>query len=225
MWFNNFTLISKKNLTSDVFELVYEVENDFDIIAWQFVTFLLPKTGFGRAYSVLYKQGKQISFIIKRLENGRWGSKEICDYEVWNILKGVGPVGHFIDSKKEVSKLYIVTGTGMVPLYFMVRKLLENGFKKNLKIILGNRMQEDLYYIDIFQEFKNKYSNFDFEVFLSREEVIWYNKWYVGDFLTWENISKFEEYYLCGNPNMVDEVVLKLHSQWVSDENIFREKY
>lgn len=225
MWFNNFILVSKKTLTSDVFELIYEAENDFEIIPWQFITFLLPKTGFGRAYSVLYKDGRKCFFIIKRLENGRGWSKEICDYEEGIILKWVGPVGHFVDSKKDVSKLYIGTWTGMVPLYFLVRSLLESGFQKNLKVILGNRTFEDLYYLDKFQEFKEKYSNFDFEVFLSREEVDWYNRWYVGDFLTWENIEKFSEYYLCGNPNMVDEVVLKLQSQWVKDENIFREKY
>lgn len=225
MWFNNFTLISKKNLTSDVFELIYEAEKDFDIIPGQFITFLLPKTWFWRAYSVLFKEGKKCFFIIKRLENGRGWSKEICDYGTGEVLRVVWPVGHFIDTKKEVNKLFIWTGTGMVPLYFIVKILLENGFQKNLKIILGNRTKEDLYYISQFQEFKNKYLNFDFEVFLSREEVMWYNEWYVGDFLTWENIKKFEEYYLCGNPNMVDEIVLKLKNSGVNDENILREKY
>lgn len=225
MWFNNFTLLSKKNLTPDVFELVYEVENDFDIIPGQFCTFMLPKTGFARAYSVLYKEWKKIYFIIKRLENGRWGSKEICDYDEWVVLRWVGPTGHFVDSKKAVSKLYIGTGTGMVPLYFLVKSHLENGFAQNLKIILGNRELKDLYYIDEFQKLKNTYSNFDFSVYLSREETAEFQKWYVWDFLTHENIQKFEEYYLCGNPNMVDEVEQKLLWSGVASENIFREKY
>lgn len=225
MWFNNFTLLSKKNLTSDVFELIYEVENDFDIVPWQFCTFMLPKTWFARAYSVLYKEWKKIYFIIKRLENGRWGSKEICDYEVWVVLRWVWPTGHFIDSKKDVSKLYIGTGTGMVPLYFLAKSLLEKWFQKNIKIILWNREEKDLYYIWEFQSMKEQYPNFDFEVYLSREEVIWYNTWYVGDFLTPENREKFSEYYLCWNPNMVDEVEKKLSDGWVEKENIFREKY
>ncbi|MDD5770094.1 MAG: FAD-dependent oxidoreductase, partial [Candidatus Gracilibacteria bacterium] len=184
MGFKNFKLISKKNLTQDVFELVFEVLDDFEIIAGQFITFLLPKTGFGRAYSVLNKDGKNIYFIIKRLENGRGGSREICDIEIGSILRGVGPAGHFINSKKEVSKLYIGTGTGIVPLYFMIKNLLENGFKKDLKIIIGNRVFNDLYYIDELNDLKDKYSNFHFEFFLSREEKFGFNNGYVLDFLS-----------------------------------------
>lgn len=225
MAINHFTLQEKKYLTQDVFELVYEAENDFEIIPGQFITFLLPKTWFARAYSVLYKDAKKIYCIIKRLENGRGGSKEICDYEEGIVLRGVGPTGHFIDSKKENNKLYIATGTGIVPLYFLVRDLLSKWFRKSLKIILGNRTQKDLYYIEEFQNLKNQFSNFDFEVFLSREEASSFQKWYVWDFLTQENIQKFEEFYICGNPNMVDEVESKLIQNSVNQENIFREKY
>lgn len=225
MGFNNFTLLSKQNLTSDVFLLVYEVLNDFEITPGQFITFMLPKTWFARAYSVLFKDWKKVYFIIKRLENWRWWSIEICDYDVWVVLKWVGPTGHFIDSKKENNKLFIGTWTWMVPLYFMIKALLENGFRKNIKLLLGNREEKDLYFIKEFSEFSQKYSNFDFEVYLSREEKVWFQKWYVGDFLLQENIKKFEEYYICWNPNMVDEVVWKLTSHWVSNDNIFREKY
>ena len=34
---------------------------------------------------------------------------EICDYEKGIVLRGVGPTGHFIDSKKINNKLYIAT--------------------------------------------------------------------------------------------------------------------
>lgn len=225
MAINHFTLIEKKYLTSDVFELVYEAEKDFEILPGQFITFLLPKTGFGRAYSVLDTIGKKVYFIIKRLENGRGWSKEICDYEIWITLKWVGPTGHFVDSKKQNNKLYIGTGTGMVPLYFLVKDLLTKWYEKNLKIILGNRNVQDLYYIEKFEALRNQFSNFDFEIFLSREEKDWYQKWYVWDFLTQKNVELFQEFYICGNPNMVDEVEQKLKNAWIGDENIFREKY
>lgn len=225
MWINQFTLIEKKYLTSDVFELIYESKDDFEILPGQFITFLLPKTWFGRAYSVLGKQGKSISFIIKRLENGRWWSKEICDYDLGITLKWVGPTGHFIDSKKENNKLYIATGTGIVPLYFLVNDLLKKWFQNKLTLVLGNRTFEDMYYLEKFQELKDKFSNFDFQIFLSRENKDGFLNWYVWDFLIPENIANFQEFYICGNPNMVDEVEKKLKNAWVWEENIFREKY
>lgn len=225
MWFNNFKLISKKNLTKDVFLMTYESENDFSIIPGQFITFMLPKTWFARAYSVLFKEGKKCYFIIKRLENWRWWSIEICDYDDWVILKWVWPVGHFIDSKMENNKLFIWTGTGMVPLYYIVRDLLESGFKQNLKLILWNREEKDLYYIKEFIEFKEKYSNFDFDIFLSQEENNIYNNWRVTDFLTKENIKNFREFYICWNPYMVNDSINILRDFWVEDDKIFREKY
>lgn len=225
MWKNEFTLIQKKYLTSEVFELVYESKNDFEIIPGQFITFLLPKTGFARAYSVLYKEEKKIFFIIKRLENGRWWSKEICDYNIGIILHWLGPAGHFIDSKKEVNKLYLATGTGIVPLYFLVKDLLSKWYKKNLKIIFGNRTFGDIYYLNELLELKNKFSNFDFEIFLSREQKVWFQKWYISSFLTQKNKNNFQEFYICGNPNMVDEVENILKNSWVLQENIFKEKY
>jgi NAD(P)H-flavin reductase len=72
---------------------------------------------------------------------------------------------------------------------------------------------------------KDEFSNFDFHIFLSRENKDGFQNGYVWDFLTPENIEKFQEFYICGNPNMVDEVEKKLKNVWVCDENIFREKY
>lgn len=225
MWLNNYKLLSKKNLTSDVFEMVFEIQDDFLITPGQFITFLLPKTWFWRAYSVLDKHWKNVYFIVKRLENGRGWSKEVCDLEVWWVFRWVWPTGHFIDSGKQNTKLFIWTWTWMVPLYFMIKYLLETWFSKNIKLILWNREEKDLYYIDQFNEFKNKYSNFDFEIFLSHSDDDKYSHGRVTSFLTNENVKKFSEFYICWNPYMVDDSIKILQGFWVNDEKIFREKY
>lgn len=225
MWANNFTLIEKKHLTQDIFELVFEAENDFEMISGQFLTFLLPKTGFGRAYSVLYKKEKKVYFIIKRLENGRGGSKEICDYDVWVVLKWFGPTWHFTLSHKKNTKIFIGTGTGMVPLYCMIETLLSSWYSENIYLCLWNKTAQDMYYLDVFSFWKQKYPNFDFMIYLSREEKNGYQKGYVGNFFWEENVKNFDEFYICGNPNMVDEVEKKLQWLWVEKENIFKEKY
>jgi NAD(P)H-flavin reductase len=38
-----FTLIEKKQLTHDVFELIFESENKIDLLPGQFITFILDK--------------------------------------------------------------------------------------------------------------------------------------------------------------------------------------
>lgn len=219
----NFTLISKTSLTNDVFELIYEADRDLNIIPGQFITFILPKTKFARAYSVLDKVWNKFYFIIKRVENGRWWSKEICDWEINTILKWVWPTGHFLDTKKINNKLFIWTWTWIVPLYFIINNLLENGFDKSIALVLWNRTSDDLYYLDKLSELKNKYNNFEFHIYLSRQDL--YNNWYVSNFLNNETCKTFDEFYICWNWNMVDDVSKKLGILWVWNENVFYEKF
>lgn len=219
----NYKLISKENLTYDVFKMVFECEEDIKTIPGQFTTFLLPSTWFARAYSILNQEWNKFEYIIRRLENGRWWSKEICDKEVWTILKWVWSVWKFLLKDTFENKLFICTWTWLVPFYFQIKTLFENNFSWNYKLIIWNRKEEDLYYLDEFSKFKSE--KFDYEVYLSQEENEKYNKWRVGDFIMQENVSKFKEFYICWNPLMIDEVILRLKEFWVEDDNIITEKY
>lgn len=224
MWFSNFKLIKKEKITKDVFELVFESEKDFEITPGQFITFMLPKSRLWRSYSVLSKDINWVSFLIKRLEDWRWWSKEICDLNEWEIIKWIWPAWKFIDSKKDINKLYIATWTWVVPLFFMIWDLLKSWFKKNIKLVLWNRTLKDLYYIEKLKEFKKNYSNFDYEIFLSREDNTIYNFWYVKNYVK-DNYLDYDEFYICWNPNMIDEVIEILINSSISKENIFEEKY
>jgi ferredoxin-NADP reductase len=50
-----FKLVEKKSLTFDVFELIFKTQENLNSIPGQFITFLLPKTKFARAYSILFQ--------------------------------------------------------------------------------------------------------------------------------------------------------------------------
>lgn len=220
---SNFLLTKKTKLTKDVFELEFECSESLKAIAWQFITFMLPQTKFARAYSILKQIWNNFYFTIKRLEDWRGWSKEICDIEVGQTLRWIWPVGHFTLKNLEKNKLFIWTWTWIVPLYFQIKYLSEINSNIKYKLILWNRSKNDLYYIDDLNSFKNE--NFDFEVYLSQEDNTEYKFWRVTDFLTKENIKDFEEFYICWNPNMVDDVSAKLSELWVWIENIFTEKY
>ncbi len=78
--------------------MVFEWEKELMMKPGQFVTFLIDKI-WGRAYSILKLDWKKITLIIKKRESeewGRWGSKIICDLNVWESLKWVWPAGHFL---------------------------------------------------------------------------------------------------------------------------------
>ncbi|MDD3793955.1 MAG: FAD-dependent oxidoreductase [Candidatus Gracilibacteria bacterium] len=222
----NFKLINKKNLTSNIFELVFESENNFEFKPGQFITFLIPVGG--RAYSILEETGKQLKLIIKKREldeGGRGGSKYLCELEVGNIIRGVGPAGHFTLKENEKNKLFLGTGTGFVPLFNQITYGLKNNLNCNFKLIFGARTNADLFYIDELNSLKNEYDNFDFEVYLSREEIFGYKKGYITDFINYETKNSFSEVYICGTPSMIDSSIEILLEKGFEKEYIFTEKY
>jgi len=224
MAINNFKLIEKKNLTHDVYEIVFKWEHKLTMKPGQFITFLLPNLWW-RAYSILELDDLNIKLIIKRIENGRWWSKFICDSLVWDVLKWVWPAWHFVLQENLKNKLFIWTWTGFVPLYNQIISAIEKNLWTKLKLIFWVREEKDLFYIEELNKLKQKNANFDFDIYLSREKIDWYNNWYTSDFLIKKNIEEFEEFYICWAPNMIESSIEILKNLWINEENIFIEKY
>lgn len=233
-----FKLIEKVNLTHNVYELVFEAENTFEIKAWQFITFLLEGL-WGRAYSILELDWNRVKLIIKKreLEEGwRWGSKMICETKIWENLKWVWPAGHFLLQENNKNKLFIWTGTWIVPLYNMIIDQLKKDSKTKVELTFWVREKEDVFYLEKLEYLKEKYLNFDFAIYISRVKDIHEFKnecknkkvhsWYTTNFLTKENMKNFWEIYICGMPKMIESTVEKLEKLWFKDwKDIFFEKY
>lgn len=220
-----FTLIDKISLTQWVYELIFSSNSSFDPIPGQFVTFMIPGIRWWKSYSFLYWNGKRFGLIVKRYENGWWGSVFLSDMKVWDTLPWVAPLWVFLDTGDLKPKMYFATGTGIAPLYYIICDLLEKGFSQNITLIYGNRCMENLYYIDELKNLQKRYLNFTLHIFLSREQKDGYEFWYIKEYINRENIENFWEFYICGNPDMVDDVRVSLLESWVDDHTIFKEKY
>ena len=222
---NKFKLIEKNNLTNDVYELVFETEKKLEMKPWQFITFILENIWW-RAYSILDIIDNKIVLIIKKreLENGwRWWSKYICERKIWDILNGVWPAGHFVLKENKLNKLFIWTGTGFVPLYNQILWNINNKIENKIKLIFWVREEKDLFYIEKLENIKKENPNFDFEIYLSKQETKEFKKWYVTDFLTKQNLEDYDEFYICWAPAMIDSSNELLEKNW--KENIYFEKY
>jgi Na+-transporting NADH:ubiquinone oxidoreductase subunit NqrF len=92
-------------------------------------------------------------------------------------------------------------------------------------LLFWARTLSDLFYITELEKLKSENNNFDFEVFLSREKNTTHNSGYVTDYLSSENIQKFQEFYICWIPVLIDSSLNILTQKWINTENIFTEKY
>ncbi len=227
----NFKLIKKEKLTPDVYEMTFEASDKIDVLPGQFVTFLIDKIWW-RAYSILKsypneKDTSNIVLIIKKREEEDWGrgwSRYICDLEVWDTLKWVWASGSFLLQKNDKNKLFIATGTWIVPLYNQI--LAETDMNKSwvkLGLVFWVRTVKDLFYLKEIEKIKEVNKNFVFEIYISREETKEYNFWYVTSFLNKTNLDIFEEFYICWAPWVIKSSKEILEDSW--KESVYFEEY
>lgn len=227
MAMQNIKLTKKIQLTENVFELHYDFWHEIEMKPGQFITFILPQVG-GRSYSILEKKEHIVKLTIKKRssEDGwRWGSIMLCDAEIGDEFKIVGPAGHFVLQENDDPKCFIGTWTGVVPLYNQIISALEDGKTYDIKLVFGVRKELDLFYIDILEKLAQEYNNFSFTVCVSREDVDWCKRGYVTNCLSEDVIQQFKEYYICGMPDMIDACNQKLAELWVDETKIFFERY
>jgi len=215
-------LVAKTQLTHDVFSLTFAFEQELHVIPGQFFAFILPDN-IRRSYSASFCAGKEASFIIKRIPDGK-GSPLICDLPIGESLTIMGPLGRFLLTSASVPKLFLGTGTGFAPLFFQIKHTLEHTNEK-VFLAFGVRHKEDLFYVDVLQEMKKHAKQFDFSFFVSREEVPNMEKGYITECLTSDFVCQFGEFYMCGSPAMVRDVRCRLAGFWISPTCIFFEQY
>lgn len=62
-----------------------------------------------------------------------------------------------------------------------------------------------MFYIEELRALKEQYRQFDYEIFLSREETLNTKKGYVTNALSPDCVANFEEFYLCGGGTMIED--------------------
>ena len=235
MFKSTFSLLKKNQLTHNVYELTYTYNPEWSEILpenlplpGQYVMFQLA-LWLNRSYSIAYSDTKTFTLVIKRISDGK-GSPIICDAEIGTYLSGIMSLGHFTLRENDLSKCFIGTGTGFAPLYSQILACKKLGFTQAPKaFIFGVREFRDSFYESGITELWEVFSDFEHISYFSREEIVsdslFQKTGYVTDWITAENISKYEEFYICGSPAMVKGAREKLEELGIEKEKIFFEQY
>lgn len=75
----------------------------------------------------------------------------ICDQEIGHTMQVWGPMGRFVLQENNFQKVFIGTGTGFAPLYFMLRKLQTTNHKLQTFFLFGVRELRDVFYTEELQ--------------------------------------------------------------------------
>lgn len=173
-----------------------------------------------------------IEMAVSYVDGGA-ATQLLSTMEPGDEVRASGPVGRFVLGDERPQRYVLVaTGTGVVPYRTMLpeiaRRIRDRGTRFTL--LFGVRTPEELLYGDEFERFENEHPGFDFYPVYSRVK----RQHLVGNERAGYVQRCFGEmdpdpgrdiFYLCGNPNMIDEAAAELQERGFGTRQIRREKY
>jgi NAD(P)H-flavin reductase len=227
-------LESNEKITPKVHKLVFRLE-DPETITYkpgQFVSFMLPsddKRPIKRSYSIANLQQSaenvnHIEFVIAYVEGGR-ATELFFNAKPGMEMEMTGPFGLLCLTEELPERVFLIgTGTGVAPYRCMIEQIKARP-ETEFHILFGAQYLEDMFYLDDFRKVA-ELEHVHFHPCLSREDKDGCVSGYVQTKL--EELKPNAESdmaYLCGNPNMVDEVFEMLKEKDFGVKQVKREKY
>ena len=217
-------VVSTENITKDVIVLSFDVSADFNFKAGQFVTLMISdgKETKPRSYSILSppSQKNKIDLCIKIVKDG-FASAIFRNAKKGDLFEMKGPFGHFTFDDKGKDNYFVCAGTGVTPLYSMIKEYLHKS-KSSFTLIFGTRRRDNLLFHEEFLELEKNNSNFAYIPTLTRQE--WKGKKGRVQKHLPENLEN-KTFYICGLKELVLETKELLLSKGVSKDNIKFERY
>lgn len=205
-------------------------------IPGQFITLHLEQGGklVRRSYSIASIVGvdNTIDFAASYISGGL-ASEFLFELQSGHILEASGPFGRLILKEEQPQRLILVaTGTGVTPYRAMLPEL-EKRAQQGMQIVImqGVQRREGLLYSADFLASAARYpQNIQFQAFYSREfpqdAQLFEHSGHVQTGFARLNLAPEKDiFYLCGNPNMIDEAFELLKNQGFDSQQIRREKY
>lgn len=213
------------------FELVLPDRMQFQ--AGQYISLKVNEQGERRSYSIASTPDLNHGFhILAEVIPGGKGSEYLKGLKNGDVIEMLGPLGRFVPSMEGASKyLFVATGSGIVPIYSIINDLLVNKHEtKQIRLHWGLRDERHMFWFDNLERLMELYPNFVFDPVLSQPETEWrLCSGHVQDCLTRDfpaqGALKDWQGYVCGNPEMVEQVTAKLEELGMEAKVIHHEKF
>lgn len=231
-----FTVRCTKNeqIARNVYELRFTKPEGFSFVPGQFIFFQIPliddlENREPRAFSIASAPSEnELIFVMKIRESGR------CSQWIRDVVEPgteahmQGPMGLFtLDRETDKDALLVCTSTGIGPYRSQLLHYLPEESRRT-DLIFGVRSEEDLFWVEEFEQLAKKYENFFFHLALSSPSPDWpRHKGRVQTLipLICPDLSK-KKLYACGNPAMVINIRTAALEQWnMAKEDVHVEGY
>ncbi len=200
--------------------------------AGQYILLEIPTTPQKKAYSLTSAPRLEhaIQLLIEIVPGGR-ASTYLLNMQIGDQISFYAPVGEFVIQEEVLGSseplVLIATGTGLAPLRSMLLdQLRTRETKRPIKLHWGMRTAGDLFWLDYFEELRKNYPNFTYDITLSQAPEGWtLCKGRVTNCLSVHELLPQAQYYICGNPKMIEDVMAILTERGVEAGHLHHEKF
>lgn len=151
-----------KPLSHDVMEARLACRAPIDFRAGQYVT-VVRSDGLARSYSIAsLPQDGELELHVRRIAQGKMSSWFHEEARPGDEVTLLGPSGEcfYVAGREDQPLLLAGTGTGLAPLYGIVRDSLRSGHRGPVHLFHGALHDRGLYLVDELRELSKRYANF-----------------------------------------------------------------
>ncbi|WP_455223203.1 FAD-binding oxidoreductase [Kaarinaea lacus] len=222
-------VVEKEFLNADVFRLRLVCEEPFEYFPGQFIHMYHPD-GLVRSYSIAsIPEDKILEFHIRHLPDGQMTTWLRNQVNIDDKLEIEGPLGDcfYLEGNEQQSLLMIGTGTGLAPLYGIIRDALRKGHQGPIHLYHGSHQLEGLYLVEELKNLTEQYSNFHYTPCISGGVASGgYAEGRANEVaLKHHPDLKDWKVYLCGHPDMVANTKRKAFLAGASLNDIYSDPY
>ena len=222
-------------LTHDTRMLEVQLEQPMKFWAGQFVEICVPNAGVTRSYSMASTQSSpsKLQFIIRKYPDGAFSSLLDSTLQPGTELTVKGPFGTCFRREGQTGPMILVGGgSGMSPLWSILRDHIESGEQRPIRFFYGARTRKDLFFLDEFAAVAAKLADFEFIPVLSQAtaEDAWTGEAgfvheAVERILRAQQLPGEVDAYTCGPPPMIDAVLPVLQRLGVALDHTHVDKF
>jgi CDP-4-dehydro-6-deoxyglucose reductase len=223
------TITGLNLLSQDVMRVRLQCDSTIDFRAGQYVT-ILREGGLARSYSIAsLPEDSEIELHVRRIAGGKMSGWLHEEARTGDRVSVLGPSGEcfYVPGKAEQPLLLVGTGTGLAPLYGILRDALRHGHRGPIHLFHGAVHAGGLYLVEELRRLVDLHSHLAYTPAVlngtESEDLT------VGpiDQVVLKRLPKLSGWrgYVCGDPTLVQLLKKKLFLSGMGSRDIYADAF
>ena len=170
-----------------------------------------------------------IELHVRLIPGGRFTTHVFERLQVGDALKFEAPLGRFTLHESELPILFVAGATGFAPIKSIVEDAFQRGIQRPMRLYWGVRRRQDLYMLDLAEQWQREHANFQVVPVLSDadDDKAWTGRRGLVHQAMLEDYPALagHEVYACGSVKMVERAVPEFLAQGLDAAMCFTDAF